>query len=172
MWAVRIRDYVSPNLPTYPGSDALPVTKKLVMADVIDLPTDQLSFALHVPATQATDARQVANLRISFMPVQITFFELHAKHEVIEAVGGVSEEPRSSTHPRPEDAISWPTLPVPLVTITQVVRGLKPVQPIGQPSVIVDKAGKDRRQELRQKLEWNPNQEKKEPLQINHGSHL
>ena len=172
MWAVRIRDYVSPHLPTCPDSDALPVTKKPVMADVIDLPADQLAIALHIPATQATDARQIADLRITLVPGSVTWLVVNTQNEVVEAVCRVPKEPSTSTHPRPEDAISWPTLPVPLVTITRVVRGLKPAQLIRQPSVTVDKAGKDGRQELRQKLERNPNQEKKEPLQINHGSHL
>lgn len=145
MWAVRIRDYVSPHLPTCPGSDALPVTKKLVMADVIDLPADQLSIALHVPATQATDARQIADLRITLVPGSVTWLVVNAQNEVVEAVCRVPKEPGAAPHPRPKDTILGLALPMSSISIARVVGSLEPIKPIWKPTVFVDKAGKNRR---------------------------
>ena len=125
------------------------MSKDFVVANVVNLEANQLAIALQVPLAQAADARQVANLRITFMPVQITSLVVNAQDEIVKSVGTIAEQPGTPTHPRPKDTILRPALPVAFVPITAVVWCLEPIEPLRQVSVLAYEAGKDRRNHLR-----------------------
>lgn len=144
------------------------MAKYAVMPHVVNLEANQLAIALQVPLAQAADARQVANLRITFMPVQITGLVMDAQNEIVKSVGTIAEQPGTPAHPRPKDTILRPALPVAFVPVTAVVWCLEPIEPLRQVAVLAYEAGKDRRKHLRKQFEWHPNQEQQKPFQVHH----
>ena len=117
------------------------MAEDLIVVTERNLPADELPIALQEPLAKAAHAGLVANAGIALVPPDITVFVVDAQDEKVEAIGGVPEKPCRSTHPSPESPVSRPSFTMPPIPVARVVGGLKPEQPVRQPTFVVDEKG-------------------------------